>query len=307
MSQGCLAAMLISWKSSNLCVSTPRAGSLSHASLVSRKLGILAGGGVLPQLVVKACQARMRPVFVLAFEGHTDIGTTYDVDHAWVRLGAAGKALKYLRDAGAKDLVLVGPVRRPSLIDLRPDATALKVFTRAGGKAMGDDSLLRGIIRVLEEDEGFRVIGVDEVLGGITATQGVLGVHVPDAAGERDIGRGVEVVRALGSADVGQAAVVQDGIVLGVEAVEGTDALLQRCVALRREGQGGVLVKLSKPDQEKRADLPTIGTHTVALAKKAGLRGIAVEAGNTLIIEGDDMIKAANLAGIFIVGLPIAL
>jgi len=273
---------------------------------VSRKLGILAGGGVLPQLLVAACNIKARPVFVLAFEGHTDIESTEDVEHAWVRLGAAGKALQYLRDAGTEDLVLAGPIRRPSLMDLRPDTTALKFFARVGGRAMGDDSLLRGIIQLLEEDEDFRVVGVDDVLSGITVPEGTLGAHVPDVVAERDIGRGVEAVRALGAADVGQAAVVQDGIVLGVEAAEGTDALLQRCGALRREGPGGVLVKLSKPGQEKRVDLPTIGTDTVARAKGAGLRGIAVEAGNTLIIETDDVIEAADVAGIFVVGLSIS-
>lgn len=266
----------------------------------------MAGGGVLPQLLVAACHIKARPVFVLAFEGHTEIESTQGVEHAWVRLGAAGKALQFLRDAGTEDLVLAGPIRRPSLMDLRPDAAALKFFARAGGKAMGDDSLLRGIIQMLEEDEGFRVVGVDDVLSGITAPEGTFGAHVPDVAAERDIGRGVEAVRALGAADVGQAVVVQDGIVLGVEAAEGTDALLKRCGALRREGPGGVLVKLSKPGQEKRADLPTIGSDTVAHAMDAGLRGIAVEAGHTLIIETDDVIEAADVAGMFLIGLSIS-
>jgi DUF1009 family protein len=274
--------------------------------MVSRKLGILAGGGVLPQLLVEACRTKERPVFVLAFKGHTNMDTTKGVDHAWVRLGAVGKALKCLRDAGAEDLVLAGPVRRPSLMDLRPDATALNYFAKAGGKAMGDDSLLRGVIQMLEEGEGFRVLGVEDVLGGITAPEGTLGAYTPDAAADRDIGRGVAVVRALGAADVGQAAIVQDGIVLGVEAVEGTDALLQRCSALRREGPGGVLVKLSKPGQEKRVDLPTIGTDTVALAKEVGLRGIAVEASHTLIIASDAVIEAADAAGLFVVGLSVS-
>ena len=274
--------------------------------MVNRKLGILAGGGVLPQMLVEACRTKERPVFVLAFEGHTNMDTTKGVDHAWVRLGAVGKALKCLRDAGAKDLVFAGPVRRPSLMDLRPDATALKYFAKAGGKAMGDDSLLREVIRMLEEGEGFRVLGVEDVLEGITAPEGTLGMYIPDGAADRDIGRGVAVVCALGAVDVGQAAIVQDGIVLGVEAVEGTDALLRRCSALRREGPGGVLVKLSKPGQEKRVDLPTIGTDTVALAKEAGLRGIAVEAGLTLIIASDAVIEAADAAGLFVVGLSVS-
>jgi hypothetical protein len=266
----------------------------------------LAGGGELPKLLVAACRARQQPVFVLAFEGFTDPETTQDVEHAWVRLGAAGRGLRCLRDAQVEDLVLAGPIRRPSLVDLRPDARGLKLLARAGGKAMGDDSLLRGVIRMLEEEEGFCVVGVDDILGGITASLGALGKHTPDAMAESDIERGVEVVRALGAVDVGQAAVVQDGIVLGVEAVEGTEALLQRCASLRRDGPGGVLVKLSKPGQELRADLPTIGIDTVKQVRDAGLRGIAIEAERTLIIARDRTVEESDAAGLFLVGLSVS-
>lgn len=242
-------------------------------------------------------------MFVLAFNGYTEDATTHEVEHAWVRLGAAGEGLRKLREAGVQDLVLAGPMRRPSMADLRPDARGLKLLARGGAKALGDDGLLRSVIRTLEEEEDFTVVGVDEVLSGITAPPGALGNHMPDAAAERDIARGVEVVRALGAVDVGQAAVVQDGIVLGVEAVEGTDALLKRCAVQRRDGPGGVLVKLCKPGQERRADLPTIGPETVVRSKDAGLRGIAVEAGATLILSRDEAVAAADAAGLFIVGL----
>jgi DUF1009 family protein len=259
---------------------------------------------VLPQLLVEACRDQDRAVFVLAFEGFTADETTRDVEHAWVRLGAVGAALKKLRAASVDDLVLAGPIRRPSLADLRPDARALKFYARAGVKMMGDDGLLRSAIQALEEEEGFRVIGVDDVISGLTAELGCLGTHEPDETARRDIARGVDVLKALGAADIGQAVVVQDGIVLGVEAVEGTDALLDRCASLRREGPGGVLVKLCKPGQEKRADLPTIGPNTVSGAHKAGLRGIAVEAGVTLIMAREHVIKAADASELFLIGLP---
>ena len=270
---------------------------------MSRKLGILAGGGVLPRLLVDMCREEGRAVFVLAFKGFTDTETLSDVEHDWVRLGEVGAALDALRKAGVEDLVLAGPVRRPSLAALRPDARALKFFARVGGKALGDDGLLRGAIRVLEEEEGFRVIGVDDVLSGVTSPAGQLGKYKPDDAADRDIERGTAVLHALGSADVGQAVVVQDGLVLGVEAVEGTDALLSRCAGLRREGPGGVLVKLGKPGQETRADLPTIGVDTIRGAKNAGLRGVAVEAGITLILSRAQVIAEADEAGLFLVGL----
>ena len=270
---------------------------------MSRKLGILAGGGVLPRLLVDMCREEGRAVFVLAFKGFTDTETLSDVEHDLVRLGAVGAALDALRKAGVEDLVLAGPVRRPSLAALRPDARALKFFARVGGKALGDDGLLRGAIRVLEEEEGFRVIRVDDVLPGVTSPAGQLGKYKPDDAADRDIERGTAVLHALGSADVGQAVVVQDGLVLGVEAVEGTDALLSRCAGLRREGPGGVLVKLGKPGQETRADLPTIGVDTIRGAKNAGLRGVAVEAGITLILSRAQVIAEADEAGLFLVGL----
>lgn len=267
------------------------------------KLGILAGGGVLPRLVVASCREQARPVFVLAFEGYTDVETTQGVEHAWVRLGAAGAALRHLRDSGAEELVLAGPIRRPSLADLRPDAFALKFFARAGGKALGDDGLLRNVIRMLEVEEGFRIVGADDIVAEITAPSGLLGRHAPDTHAKRDIARGEDVLRALGAADVGQAVVVQDGIVLGVEAVEGTDALLDRSGSLRREGPGGVLVKFGKPGQETRADLPTIGPDTVRRARDAGLRGIAIEAGVTLVLGRAEAVSEADAAGMFLIGL----
>ncbi len=257
----------------------------------------------MPRLLVEACQEQDRAVFVLAFNGFTAPETTQDVEHAWVRLGAAGTALDRLHEAGVEELVLAGPIRRPSLADLRPDARVIKFFARAGVKALGDDGLLRVVIRNLEEDEGFRVIAVEDVISDITATRGVLGKHAPDEAAEQDIARGVDVLQALGAADVGQAVVVQEGIVLGVEAVEGTDALLARCAELRREGVGGVLVKLSKPGQERRADLPTIGLDTVMRVREAGLSGIAVEAGRTIILTRSKVIEEMDAAGLFLIGL----
>ena len=129
------------------------------------------------------------------------------------------------------------------------------------------------------------------------------GIPRPDAQALADIEHGQRLARALGALDIGQAVVVQQGLVLGVEAIEGTDALLRRCAALRREGPGGVLVKVEKPGQEQRADRPTIGPQTVALAAEAGLRGIAVEAGATIVLDRDEVVAAADRAGLFVLGI----
>jgi len=266
------------------------------------RLGVLAGAGELPLRVIAAARAQARPVFVLAFEGIADPAVVEGSPHAWVRLGAAGEGMRILHENGVVDLVFAGAVRRPTLADLRPDWRAAKFYARVGLKALGDDGLLRAVIGELE-GEGFRVLSVEAFLGDTLAPKGVLGAVAPDAAAESDIARGLEAARALGALDIGQAVVVQQGLVLGVEAIEGTDALLARCATLRREGPGGVLVKISKPRQERRADLPTIGAGTVAAAVAAGLRGIAIEAGSTLLLDRAAIVAAADAGKIFVIGI----
>lgn len=269
---------------------------------MQHRLGILAGSGELPQRLIEACRTTGRPVFVLAFQGAADPAALDEVPHAWIRLGAAGEGMRLLHENGVVELVMAGGVPRPSLWSLRPDWRAAKFFAKIGYRALGDDGLLRAVIKELEE-EGFRIVGADTVLGDALAPLGPFGKHIPDEQAASDIATGLEVVRALGALDVGQAAVVQLGIVLGVEAIEGTDALIARCGQLKREGPGGVLVKIAKPGQERRADLPTIGKATVTAAAAAGLRGIAVEAGSTLVIDRAAVTAAADAAGLFVVGV----
>jgi DUF1009 family protein len=270
---------------------------------MARRLAVLAGRGPLPGEVIGAAQAAGREVFVVAFEGETDPAVVEGLPHQWVRLGAVGRTLRALRAAGSEDVVMIGPVRRPSLANLRLDWRGMQLLGKLGlGAGQGDDRLFKLIVGELE-GVGFRVIGADDVIGGFLAPAGPLTELVPDAAAERDIALGAQVAARLGDLDIGQAVVVQHGLVLGVEAVEGTDQLLARCAGLRREGPGGVLVKLKKPRQERRADLPTIGPATVRAAAAAGLSGIAVHAGNCLIIEQRHVVAAADRAGLFVVGV----
>ena len=267
------------------------------------KLGILAGAGNLPARIIDTCRQDGREFFVLAFEGQTDPGCVDGTPHAWVRLGAAGKALKLLRAAGAEDLVMAGGIERPSLSALRPDAWAAKLIAKAGVRAGGDDGILSAIVREIEEREGFRVVGAHTILPDMLATETIYGAVQPTETARQDIDHGITVARAIGALDVGQAAVVQQGMVLAVEAAEGTDAMLARCRDLRRDGPGGVLVKVRKPGQEDRADMPTIGTSTIEKAAAAGLVGIAVEAGGALIIDRAAVVSAADDAGLFLVGV----
>ena len=242
-------------------------------------------------------------MFIVGLEGFADPAVLAPWPHQIIRLGAAGRILASLREHGCQDLVMIGPVRRPSLLHLRPDAEGARILGRIGKAAfMGDDGLLAATIRVLEE-EGFRVIGAHEVMRGTVAPSGVLTRTRPDALAMTDIARGVAVARLLGEADVGQGCVVQQGLVLALEAIEGTDAMLSRCRPLHREGAGGVLVKLLKPGQDRRADLPTIGPATVRNAAAAGLRGVAFEAGATILAERDVTVAEADAAGLFLLGL----
>jgi UDP-2,3-diacylglucosamine hydrolase len=266
------------------------------------RLGIIAGCGGLPRRLVECCRATGRDVFVLALEGAAEPATVRDVPHAWCRLGAAATGLALLRENRVTELVLAGGIRRPSLAALRPDWRAAKLFARIGYRAWGDDGLLSAVVEELE-GEGFRVIGPDQLLAGGLAPEGPFGQLRPDPQAEADIARGLSVAGALGALDIGQAVIVQQGLVLGVEAIEGTDELLRRCAGLRRDGAGGVLVKIEKPGQERRADRPTVGPRTVGLAAETGLRGIAVEANATIVLDRDEVARAADRTGLFVVGI----
>lgn len=266
-------------------------------------LGLIAGGGTLPRQIITQCQADGRPVFVLGFHGHTDPETTDAVDHAHVALGRIGAAVDALKTAGVRDIVMAGAIRRPNWSDLDLDRRGAKLLLKLGMRGRGDDALLRILIAELE-GEGFRVLSVPDVLSDRVMPPGIQTRARPDQQAQADIARGVEVLTLIGAADIGQAAVIQQGLVLAVEAIEGTDAMLSRCRGLARPGAGGVLVKMRKPGQEDRADLPTVGPGTVAAAVAAGLRGVAVEAAGALAIALDEMVAAADRADIFLVGIP---
>ncbi len=265
-------------------------------------LGIIAGSGGLPRRLIESCRAAGREIFVLALEGEADRATVEGVPHAWCRIGGAATGLDLLRANAVGELVLAGGVCRPSLASLRPDWRAAKFFARVGYRALGDNGLLSAVVKELER-EGFRVVGADQLLDEAGLPEGPLGRIRPDADALADIAYGMRLARAIGALDIGQAVVVQQGLVLGVEAIEGTDGLLRRCALLRRDGPGGVLVKVEKPGQEKRADRPVIGPQTVVLAAESGLRGIAAEAGATLVLDRDEVIRLADSTGLFVVGV----
>lgn len=268
-----------------------------------QKLGIVAGSGSLPRALIHECQKTGRPFCVVALKGHANPDLMpADIPVKWVRLGAVGTGFAEMKKQGATQIVLIGGVRRPSLKELCPDLRGLKFFAKIGLKALGDDGLLRAVIGEIEK-EGFKVVGIDDIMPSLLAPSGVLGKYEPTKADETDITRGIDVAKLLGQADVGQAVIVQQGLVLSVEGIEGTAQLISRTASLKREGKGGVLVKVSKPNQERRVDLPTIGPKTVQAIHDAGFCGIAVESGSVLIAEYNKTIELANKLGIFVVGV----
>jgi DUF1009 family protein len=262
------------------------------------RLGIIAGGGALPARLAEACRRDGRDHFILGLEGQTDKSLS---PHAWSRLGATDAAVKILKDHGVDSLVMAGAVRRPTLSELRPDWRTIQVFARLGAKAFGDDMLLRAVAGELEKD-GFKIVGAHEVEPALLTKPGIIGKIRPSPEHQADIDMGINVTKELGRLDIGQGAVVQQGIVLAVEAVEGTDALIARCRSLCRKGRGGVLVKSCKPQQDRRIDLPAIGIRTVRNCFEAGIEGIAVEAGASVILDKDAVAEAADKLGMFVVG-----
>ena len=269
-------------------------------------LGIIAGGGAVPRSLIKICQKMGRPFFVVCLEGQADPGLADDLPHAWLPLGAGSRLKALVAEHHITEIVMIGRVRRPSLLEIKPDWLALKILTKIGINMLGDDALLRAIGKAMEEEGNVRVIAVQDVFSDVLAPEGQLGKIAADEEAQKDIRHGLEVAKVLGSLDIGQSVIVQQGIVLGVEAIEGTDALIARSAQLRREGEGGVLVKIAKPQQDNRYDLPTIGPDTILAMKQAGLRGVVLEAGRSLLVDREQTIAHADEAGLFVIGQKLA-
>jgi DUF1009 family protein len=273
-----------------------------------KKLGLIAGGGSLPVEIAEHCLRSGRPLFVIRLKGFAGDGLDTFAG-AEVGLAELGKCFKALKRAGCEAICLAGQVNRPDFSTLMPDLRGLAALPGAiAAAAKGDDALLRMLVGEFEK-EGFVVEGAHEVMDDLGLRAGPLGRIGPLAEHAADIAQAMDVARAIGRLDAGQAAVVCRGLVLALEAAEGTDALLERVAHLPEALRGrpdaplGVLAKAPKPTQETRVDLPTIGLATVEGAARAGLAGIVGEAGGLLVLERDEVIARADELGVFILGL----
>src|SRR5947207_2016015 len=276
----------------------------------SSPIGLIAAGGVMPFAVADSLIARGVNPVLFALKGSCDPLAVQRFRHHWISLGQVGRAVRLFRAENCRDLVFIGTLVRPALSEIRLDWGTLRVIGRLWAAFRGgDDHLLSGIGRILEQD-GFRMVGIKDVAPDLLMPRGCLTLKAPDENAAADIARGRDVLRALSPFDIGQAAVVIDSHVVGVEDIEGTDGLLERVARLRKEGRiranrgRGVLVKAPKSGQDLRFDLPTIGPRTIEAADAAGLAGIAVTAGETTVVEAQIMIEAADAAGLFITGVP---
>ncbi|MEP7210867.1 MAG: UDP-2,3-diacylglucosamine diphosphatase LpxI [Alphaproteobacteria bacterium] len=270
------------------------------------RLGIIAGGGDLPRKLADHARAAGRAVYILGISGFAEPAFISEFGGTEVSIGEVGKHIDLLKAAGCEDVVFAGIVKRPDFghlkLDMKGAMLLPKVIAAAG---RGDDALLRVILGAFE-DAGFRVVGADDVLADLLAPAGPLGAHRPALEHWVDIRHAARVASAMGGLDIGQGAVSCAGLILAVEAQEGTDHMLERCASLPEAIRGtaaqrrGVLVKRPKPMQERRIDLPTVGVQTVRLAANAGLAGIAVEAGGALVINRAETTELADRLGLFI-------
>jgi DUF1009 family protein len=272
-------------------------------------LAMIVGGGAIPIAVAEAVMRRGRRVVLFPVRGWADPAAVERFPHYWIAAVQAGRFMRHARAEGCRDVVLVGSAVRPPFRSLRLDWAALRllpaVFRSYRG---GDNHLLSGVARIFQA-HGFRVLGAHEVAPEILIPPGRIGSVAPTQRDFADIARGLDLLRATGPFDVGQAAVVANNQVLAIEAIDGTDNMLARIAELRERGRiatpkgVGVLVKAPKPDQDRRVDMPTIGPRTVEAAARAGLAGIAVIAGSTIIAEPAEVARVADAAGLFVCGI----
>ncbi len=269
-----------------------------------KKLGIFAGGGAMPRTLLQKCEALDIEPYLVHFPEQTDKET---VDMApnklEASLGHAGKIIDYFKRNDISDLIMIGHIKRPSFSELKTDLKAVQILSRIGMKALGGDNTLLTALREELEKDGFTLHGIHKFCEDLLAQPKCYTKKKPTAKQLVDIENGIKISHEIGRLDIGQSIIIQHGVVLGVEAAEGTDELIRRCGALQKKGTRGIVIKTCKPQQDRDLDLPTIGLNTLETVKEAGLSGIAIEAHNVIIIDVKKMSEYADKHKLFIIGL----
>ncbi len=268
----------------------------------SSKIAIIAGNGSIPFYLIKECIKQKREYCLIIIDGHgKKLSEKFKPDFI-VSLAKMGKAINFVNDLKVKDIVMVGSVTRPSLNKLLPDLWTAKLIAKISTKIGGDDTILSSLTKALEY-EGFNIIAPEDILPSLLCPEGTLGVYKPNENNMNDIIKGCKIAKIIGLNDIGQSIVIENGHVLAVEAAEGTDNMIKRSKVLKKEEKGGVLVKVIKPQQDRRIDRPVIGIDTIKTAWEAGLDGLALENNEILILNINEVIKYANEKGLFIEGI----
>jgi hypothetical protein len=273
-------------------------------------LAMICGGGSLPLAVAESVTKGGRRVVLFGLRGSAERATIERFPHHWIYIGQLGRFFRTARAEGCREIVFIGSLVRPSIWQVHPNLWDFRFLMQALAAFRGGDNHILSSMGRLLEGQGFILRGAHEVAPEILVPEGALGANQPSERDQADSALGIDYLRATGQFDVGQAVVVAGKHIVAVEAIEGTDHMLARVAEMRANGRlrsaagTGVMVKAPKPGQDRRFDLPSIGPQTVENVARAGLAGIAVVAGSTIIAEPDEMVKAADRAKIFIVGLP---
>jgi UDP-2,3-diacylglucosamine hydrolase len=271
---------------------------------MNSKLAIIAGKGDLPKMIIKKCQEQGREFLVILINGEASNVDFLQYEHHIIGFGEISKILGILKTNQIKELVFAGGVTKPSMAGMKVDGKgAILVSKILGNKFFGDDNLLSTIINFFEK-EGFRVVGAEQIIDDLLAGKGVLGNIKPNSEMQKDIEIGQHALKVMSDLDIGQAIVVQQKQIVGVEAIEGTDALIKRCADLQfRQGSKAVLVKIKKSNQNTKIDLPALGVETINNLAKSGFAGAAVQSGSCLIINQKEVVRLADELGLFIIGI----
>lgn len=271
---------------------------------MSSKLAIIAGKGDLPKMIIKKCQEQNREFLVILINGEPENSYFLRFNNVIIEFGEISKILGVLKANNVKELVFAGGVSKPSMAGIKVDAKGAILLSKIlGNKLFGDDNLLSTITNFFEK-EGFKVVGADQVIDDLVAKKGVMGSVEPTSEMMKDIEIGKNALSVLSDLDIGQGVAVQQKQIIGVEAIEGTDALIKRCKEIKfQNGTKPILVKMKKQNQNTKIDLPALGVSTIENLADAGFAGVAVQANYCLIINQKEVIKLANEKGIFVLGI----